>query len=438
MDANVEGMERNINPEPLKGQELDRALEGLRTKAGLSPATTNRLLSIETAEAPGLSNLDKVIPAALMVGYIATFAATRLAGGEFPTAEIPPVLHEMLQAVHNLSNNAANNPTLREHLPFLFLEAAAVWGAVKTLPDWFRSRGKRQRIKEAQQVSKSEIEKGEFNFDMAPGHTAAFVGAGDPLADRLQTISPPDQFIQYSHAKIDGKVWQLLRQNAQQEEIFKVFDRGDLKDAGEILLMPVKYEDMFLPDKTGHDMTIDEVASMVNVVDEYCQSRGIPRKKVVIVGSKDMQETYVRRTAAGGKEESQKTLAELVAEMNHQREGVNVELIDPTEIVMKKITQLAGGRTIEFVSTGESDERYGQRFYERLKSAGYHPNSPDKARILYNITDVPTQVQAGRDDIAVILDPSKKQSLINRGLPEESIIVVPDLTLQVLSGTLDL
>lgn len=424
-------------PEPLRGQPLDRALESLRSEKGLDPVTTNRLLNIETAETPGLSKLDKVVPAALMAGYVGTFAATRLVGAEFLPTDVPPLLHQVLQGVHNLTVNAARNPTLGEHLPFLLLEAAGVWGAAKTLPDWLRARGKKQQIREAQQTVREQISAGEFKYDMVPGYTAAFIGLGDPLADRLQQVKDPDQVMLYSNARIDNQVWQLLNKNGQQEQIYQVLDRGDFQKAGEVLLLPVKYEDMFLPDKTGHDMTIDEIAAMVNVVDEYSKSRGTPLKKVVIVGSKDMQETYVRRIDRDETEESQKTLSELVDELNQQREGARVEIIDPTEIVMKRIDELANGRYIEFVSTQESDQRYGQRFYEQLERMNYQPTTSESVNVLYNITDVPTEVRAGKNDIAVIFDPSKKQGLIAKGLPEENIVIVPDITLQALSSEVE-
>lgn len=423
--------------EPLKGAQLDKALESLRRKNGLDPVTTNRLLSIETAKTPGVSKIDKAIPAVLIAGYIGTFVATRLAGGELPTVEMPQALHQALQAVHNISVNSARQPTLSEHLPFLLLEGAGLWGAVKTLPNWLKARGKRQQIKEAQESIKETISKGEFQYNMAPGHTAAFIGLGDPLADRLQQVKNPDQVMLYSHARIDNQVWQLLKKDGQQEQIYQALDRGNFQKAGEVLLLPVKFEDMFLPDKVGHDMTIDEIAAMINVVDEYSASREIPKKKIIIVGSKGMEESYVRRSGKGEIEESQQTLAELVDDMNQQRASGGIEIIDPTDIVMRKITALAGGRTIEFASTKESDQRYGQRFYEQLGAINYQPRIPEVVNVLYNITDIPTEVRTGSKDIAVILDPSKKQGLQAKGLSEENIIVVPDITLQVLSSSVD-
>src|SRR3989344_4626409 len=87
---------QELTSEPLKGHSLDSALESLRSNLGLNPITVNGLLQIEAARTPNLSKKDKAVPAALMAGYIATFAATRLVGGEFMPVEVPTLLHEVL------------------------------------------------------------------------------------------------------------------------------------------------------------------------------------------------------------------------------------------------------------------------------------------------------------------------------------------------------
>lgn len=434
--ASILKKKENLEP-PLMGKELDLVLKAIKEEKGLSPTVVNHFLDIKTSETSGVSKLNLIAPSVLMAGYVATYAATRLAGAEFLPIPVPPVLHQILQAVHNLTTNEARSPIVGEHLPFLLLEAAGAWGAVKTIPNWFKARSKSQKIKEAQQVVKEKIDKGELTYNMPEGHTAAFIGLGDPLAERLQQ-DKPDQVMLYSNVRIDNQVWRLITKNGQQEEIYRALDQGNFEKAGEVLLLPVKSEDMFLPDKTGQDMTLDEVAAMIDMIDAYCKSRKLLQKKVIIVGSKNMEESYVRRTDNGKTTESRKTLVELVDEINMQREGVgNVEIIDPTGIVMEKIIALANGRRIEFVSTRESDRRYGERFNNLLSSMEYQPEKDKVVSVLYNISDIPTAVKAGKDDIAVILDPSKKQSLKAKGLLGENIIVVPDITLQALSKEVD-
>ncbi len=104
-----------------------------------------------------------------------------------------------------------------------------------------------------------------------------------------------------------------------------------------------------------------------------------------------------------------------------------IKIIDPTELVMRKVIELAKGRDISFVSTEESFRRYGERFFKELTLTGYVPKSEETVQVVYNISDIPTQTTASITDIVVILDPKMKENLLRRGVPEEHIIIVPDL-----------
>ena len=412
---------------PLQGSELDGVVSALASKRGLSPDTVQSFLATELEQTRVLSKADKWIPAGLMVAHLASLATVNLTGDTLPTiGTLAPAVHELLQAVHNLTVNAANSPAVRDHLPFLFLEAAGGYGALRTIPKWLSLRGKGERAREQQTLARERVASGGMQFKMAEGHTAAFVGGGDWLADRLQEVKPRDQVMQYANLKLDSSVWQKLPKQGRQEELFDALDRGDFQSAGEVLILPVKEEDMFLPGEEGHDISLDEIQSLVVVLDSYCESRNIDQKRVLIVGRKTMRETYVSRTDQNVFATSSFTLEERVGAMTANRP--KIEIVDPTEIVIRKIAKLANGRRITTGGTLASDERYGSRFFQALKGiGGYKPaNGAEEVKALYNITDIPTEVHVGRRDIAVILDPSKKQTLLNKGVPEENIIVVPD------------
>lgn len=423
---------------PLQGKGLDEVVSTLALKRGLSPTIVERFLVTDLEQTGALSRADKWIPAGLMAAHLVSLATVNLTGDTLPSlGTLPPAVHELLQAVHNLTVNAANSPAVRDHLPFLFLEAAGGYGALRTVPKWLSLRGKGERAREQQTLVREKVESGEMKFKMAEGHTAAFVGGGDWLADRLQEVKPRDQVMQYANLKLDSSVWQMLQKQGRQEELFDALDRGDFQSAGEVLILPVKEEDMFLPGEEGHDMSLDEIESLVGVLDSYCRSRNIDQKRVLIVGRKTMRETYVSRTDEDIFTTSSTTLEERVRTMVVNR--TNIEIVDPSEIVIQKIAKLANGRRITIGGTLASDERYGLRFFQALKGVGgYEPeNGAEEVRVLYNITDIPTEVHVGRRDIAVVLDPSKKQTLLNKGVPEENIIVVPDEVLSVLTKKVD-
>lgn len=416
----------------LKGSELDSTVKSLAEDRGLNPKTVQRFLRVDSESVSRLGKVDKWIPPALFAGYLLTYAATKTWGAQLPgLVELPTFSHELLQAVHNLGNNAAETPWLRDHLPYISLEFSVAWAGLKTLPNFLHLKGKGEKIEQLQTEVKRKIEKGEMRYEMAKGHTAAFVGNGDWLADQLQAIKPADQFMQYAHLKINKDVWQLIEKDRQQEEIFSALDRGDFAKAGEVLILPVKKEDMFLPADTGHDMTLDEIEGLISMTDAYCVARKIPLKRVIIVGRATLKEDYIERDQSGIIKSQSKTLNDLQSELEVKRVGVSTEIYDVTAETMKKIKDLAAGREITYRATKASDERYGERFYEALGE--YRSTAKSIVTVHYNINEKPTETGANSQDIAAVLDPSTKAVLIQKGMSEENIILVPELVLKDLS-----
>lgn len=430
--------EVSTNLPPLKGKELDTAYKAIVNGRGLDPATTNRFLHVDTEEHVGLSNADKFIPTALFAGYVATWAINHL-GGTLPIPGVmPEQLDAILQAIHNIGSNAANSPTIRDHLPYLLLETSVAWGGLKTLPNFLNLNRKRDKIAKVQTETRQKIDTGDFPFKMSAGHTAAFVGRGDRTADLLQETKPADQVMLYSNVQIDSRVYQKMKDAGLQEELFRTFDKGDFKQAGEIVLFPIKDEDMFLPGEDGHDMSLDEIEAIIDLCDDYCDTRKISRKKVVIVGRETVRQSYTNRHGKTKAKNYTETLGQLVARLKTERGAATTEIFDPTRLVMEKIIDLASGKKIDFVATTESDQRYGVRFYQALEELGYKPIASESIQVRYNIQDTPTAVKANAGDITVILDPSRKQSLMRRkNIPEENILVVPEIVQKKLSTLVD-
>lgn len=343
-----------------------------------------------------------------------------------------PLIHNSLQAVNNLSVNSADSSALRDHLPYIAFDLAGAWGIISGLRGLLLGRsGKKIEAAQARVIEK--ITEGLFSYQMAEGHSAVFVGNGDIIGEALQDLLPPDQVMLYAYEKITSEVWQHIKRTGRQEEIFESLDRGDFKHAREAVLLPVKDEDMFLPDVKGHDMTLDEIRMMIDIFDTYSLDRNIPLKEVVIIGSKAMSQTYIEagQLRDGLGIDSLRTtirLDNMIDMLNKDRDvDRQIKIIDPTELVMRKVIELAKGRDISFVSTEESFRRYGERFFKELSLTGYVPKSEETVQVVYNISDIPTQTTASITDIVVILDPKMKERLLRRGVPEEHIIIVPDL-----------
>ena len=418
-------------PKVLKGKELDAAYSDLRAARGIEPDVLDAFLHVDTTHI-GLSRFDKYIPPTLLVAHIATLGALNYYGQRIPAMTmLPAQLDALLQAVHNMGSNAANSPALRDHLPYLLLEASALWGTIKTIPNLLRLRSKRGNIQQVQADTKMKQESGELSFSMAKGHSACFVGRGDRTATLLQDMKPADKVMLYAHAQIDSSIYQKIRDHTTQQALFEIFDRGDFKTAGEVVLFPVKDEDMFLPSvEDGHDMTLDEIEAVVNLCDDYCKARGIPPKRVVIVGRSQMKEKYATRSSGSRVTYETVTLQDLAEKMGTSRNEAQTEIFDPTELIIKEIIRQSGGKKILFVATDESDQRYGKRFYEALREFGYNPTSTDTIQVRYNIKDTPTETHANPDDISIILDPSRKESILARlslASRAQQVIVVPEI-----------
>lgn len=434
----------------LKGKELDLALSNISKDKNIDPSTVNRFLQVELK---GLSLLDKTAPWILLGGYIVTWAISH-GMPESATATlgtIPPAIHWALEAVNNLSSNSAGTQFVRDHLPYIFLAASVGWGAIRTGLGHLRIKEKAGKIQEAKEKVLEKTAKGEFPFTMNQNHSAVFSGTGDPYGDLLEAKKPKGDVIQYGIDTLNSQIWELIKKGGSQEELFKVLDRGDFTKAGEIVLLPVIGEDMFLPGDEGHDMSLDEMRALVSGLDAYCKSRGMDKKRVVIVGRSTMKETYVERKADGnqvvkiqtldGKNKPEELPKDNILPLKHEMEkerGVETKIIDPTVLVMEKISQLAEGKTVSLFGTQTSIERYGTRFSEALNEVNYKvTNTDDNVRVIYNLSDDPTVMRAEPDDVAVILDPNRKQGLIDLGIPEERIIIVPELVYSVLDSAVE-
>ncbi len=415
-------------PKPLNGPELREVLDALSLERGLGPLEVERFLKLDPESVRPLGKIDIIYPIAAVVVY----AVTRTIFETYPEVpkgiELPLWAHNFLQALWALGNNAADSPAVIDHLPYISLLLGGIWGIKNTLPKFLRGDSFVDRVTRAQEKVASAVAAGEMKYRMREHHTAAFVGKGDPLADTLQKVKGPAMVMQYADSPINEKVWQLIPTNGNHEQIFQALDRADFTQAGEVLILPVKAEDMILPGPDGHDMSLDEIAAKIRISAKYCRVRKIDQKRIFVVGDLDHEENYAKRTGEDEAETSIKTLKQLLNEVQADLilQGMQVEIIaeDTTKDTVAEVVRLAGGRKIEYHSTRQSDERYGLRFYKELKLIGYQAN-PDmtaKSRVFYNITDIPTEMNVDPDDIAIVLDKSVKERLMAAGFKPENII----------------
>ncbi|NCN03506.1 MAG: hypothetical protein GW942_00340 [Candidatus Pacebacteria bacterium] len=423
-----------------KGAELREAIAKVSQDKGLSPTEVEQFLSNE--KPTGFELSDAAISGALFVLYLATLSILNRFGSTLPElGQLPPGLHSIFQAFHSVTVNSAESPALRDHLPYLFLESSLVYAGGKTLITKLMKKilGTGDLI-ELQEKVRTQKTEGSLPVKMDEGHTAIFSGDGDILATLLRKNKGPNDATEYANKKINKDIWHRFSLG-EKEEVYKSLDQGDFLSAGEVLILPVKKEHMFLaPQDGGHDMELSEIEGLIAILDSYCEARNIPKKKIIIVGRKSYSETQSESELVGKKikeDLSQKTLGQLEEDKNYAE---RLSVIDPTEIVMKKVLEIVGNRRVRFHATGKSAKIYRDDFLKTLKNMGHSPSDQKSEPIVvyYNISDIPTSVGAnGENSIAIILDSSQKDAILKKGVPENRILVVPEMVNEVLVPKVD-
>lgn len=299
-------------------------------------------------------------------------------------------------------------------------------------------------IKMAQDNIRSQIEKGEGVFEPDEGYTAAFVGKSDKTADTLQQQQGLNDMVQISSEPLGLRVWQLIRNYDDETKVFEALDRIQFAKAGETMLFPLIYQDMFLPDPAkGHDMSYDEIKKVIEVCDNYCAKNNIPKKPVFIVGSSNIGKEYV-----AGSERKFVSIDTMRLKLNTIREKNGeplIRIVDPDELVMAKVYEIADGRRLELSSDTEGYERYNPRFLDLVepiidKKTGERKKQTitrkDTVFIRYHINDLENESDSPltslKTEVNIVLNAKAKQALIKRGVAENHIIVVEDLVINKL------
>lgn len=325
----------------------------------------------------------------------------------------------------------------------------ASWLSVLGLGGYF-SKMIPNNIKLAQENTRKQIEFGKARFDPKEGFTTAFVGQGDVTANTLQQKRSVDDMVQISSAPLGLRVWQLIKDFNNETEVFEALDRIQFAKSGEVMLFPLIYEDMFLPDPVnGHDMTYDEIKKIITICDNYCEIKGIPKKPIYIVGSRKIGKKYML-DSANVKTPFEKftTIDEMRKKPNEERRSKGekqIRIVDLDELVMDKIKAIADGRYIEFSSDNEGYGRYQPRFINQLEpvinvetgeTEKQKPTKSGKVIVRYHIGDLESEVASPlvipENEIAVVLNEKAKKAIMQRGVPEKQIIVVEKLVINRL------
>jgi hypothetical protein len=117
----------------------------------------------------------------------------------------------------------------------------------------------------------------------------------------------------------------------------------------------------------------------------------------------------------------------------------NITIVDPTDIVLRKIMEISNGRTIAFRATIDGLEEYKERFYSRLEKLKYKSKGASKGilTIGYDLLEDQTEQQTLSRKIdeyyPIVLSKSVRDALIRNGYKKDEFIYVPELVLEHLN-----
>lgn len=430
-------------------QELKKFIEDMAQERGLDPQMVDSFLNEKkedtSNEKKDLRALYIMIAAYLVSGILyANSPEFRDALG----AELPNMIHNALNVFHRLTNNQADSAALAEHLQYVFLDLSLAAGGV-ALKDYLFS----SRLRQSQKQLRKDHENGTIRYDMPEGHTAAFADFSDggKLVDMLDRTLPTEELMVYGTEHTGIATWQKLVNLGEQKKVYEMFERGSLSSAGEIVIFAIDEQHFFLQHPTeNHTMTLNEIITLIELVDGYCEDKNLPPKPIYIIADKQGEAVQMHWDTTNGIHKEVETVQQRIDKLNRQRakreyttsDGAvhtleQIDILDPTEIIFdrlyQKVIQMSPDGTVRPIifSTSESGLDFYQKEFENLlESVGYNdvvdPSLP-YIHIRYDISDDATTGAdadvSPSDEIVIVLRSSYKERIARRGVPRQQIIV---------------
>lgn len=319
------------------------------------------------------------------------------------------------------------------HIPNIMLYVFGIFG-LKKLFEAIDRRSWLDRVIAAQAQLRARIERGDQAYELRRGHSILFVGRGDFIGMQFVLNHSADQALTISEVKPSySSVWNHYSSDTLFEDLKKVLERSDAADAGEYIFFPVKDDKIFLPPYTAYDLSphkLDIICQNIRTIEREKKWR---TKRIIIIGDR-FHKSYVYSEDEKG---PLKKTEDIISLESIAKKYKNITLLDPTDIVMKRIIEIAAGRAVVFRATRDGMSEYKKRFYHRLKKAGYikRKNKNGILTIGYDIFEDLTEQQmlARRIDdyYPVVLSKNIHDALIRNGYKPTEFIYVPELVLKL-------
>ena len=321
------------------------------------------------------------------------------------------------------------------HMPNIVLYSFGIAG-IKTLIDSIEHRSWLEKVLQAQELLQENIKKGYLFLQMKKGHSLLFVGNGDFIGMQFSLNNKTNESVTISQNKPTyTQFWNHYDISTLYEDIKDVIIRSSGKNVGEYIFFPVKDDQIFLPNETAYDLSphkLDIICQNIRTIEKELKWQ---EKRILIIGDK-FHKSFVQS-------EDQKNIIknseDIISLESICRKYKKVSLLDPSDVVLKKIISIAKGRKIVFRATKEGISEYKQRFYERLKLLGYTEKTNVKGiltigyDIFEDLTEQQTLSHKINDYFPVVLSKNVRDALIRNGYKQSEFLYVPDIVLAELS-----
>jgi len=357
-------------------------------------------------------------------------------------------LHDAFNYVHGIHFGEVTEQHLIDHVPDLGFDLALLAPLYGLLVWGFVHFGWRRRLLSLGGVARELVENGSLparapvtlRWKMRFGYTGLMVGDGDPLADEFVRSRAADEVLILATRRQEvSDIWVRVTDDAGLDDLIKAFDLASFDRCGRLILMPVQEQHAVFPPADAYDISperLEDLLCNIRALEDRLESPppGGPRRiPIIVVGDRE-QATVIHSFDEAGREAVAGLSTAITLETIAAKLGESLIIIDPTDVVLRRVIEMAAGGRIDFRGTEESRAMYEVQFRRRLQELGHRVTDPGRVfHMGYNITDDPT-VADSMNTAAVILTASARDALLHKGYPSDRILYVPDLVIREITS----
>jgi hypothetical protein len=421
-------------------KKLIKTARKISTKDALSPEEIDYLLSFEKVnkELTPLKTLKKLaVPLSLIFGSsIAVFSSEfERFSNQMPNwTNLNPSLLSGINYFWNILGEPVEQANILYHLPNIVLYSFGILG-LKKLVDLLERQTWLDNVLKAKTTLSENIQSGKLNLRLKKGHSLLFVGRGDFIGMQF-ALDKNNSSVTISETRpVYSNIWNHYNVDTLYDDLKDVILRSDGESCGEYVFFPIKDDQIFLPGEKSFDLSphkLDILCQDIRMIEKELKWKA---KRILIIGDKAHQSLVQSEDLQKVVEKSR----DIISLTSIAKKYTKVSLIDPSDIVIEKIIEIAKGRKIVFRATKEGIKEYKERFYKRLKQLGYKssPKSKGVLTIGYDLFEDQTEQQTLSrkidDYYPVVLSKNVKDALIRNGYEDSEFLYVPDLVLKTLN-----